>query len=196
VIGVIGHRILADPDRISAAIVDALDKIMKAFPEGSLRIISSLAEGADRLVAYQILKYPDARLTAVLPLLRSDYMNDFHSTESRSEFLNLLDRADTVIELPSSGSREKAYETAGWYVLDHCQVLIAVWDGCDSQGQGGTGDLVSEARRRSLPIAWVHAGNRKLGTNQPTTLGADQGKVSFERFSDLPAPERAREAHG
>jgi hypothetical protein len=123
-------------------------------------------------------------------------MTDFSTTQSKREFLDLLDRADKVVELPMSRSREQTYETAGRYVLDHCDILVAVWDGRDAQGQGGTGDLVREARTRGLPVAWVHAGNRKPGTDEPTTLGGDQGRVSFERFPDREMPARAREAHG
>jgi len=36
-----------------------------------------------------------------------------------------------------------------------------------------------------VPLAWVHAGNRKPGTNQATSLGEKQGKVSFERMPGL-----------
>jgi hypothetical protein len=59
-------------------------------------------------------------------------------------------------------------------------VLIAIWDGKTAQGQGGTGAIMARARQRGLPIAWVHAGNRKPGTQEPTSLGAEQGMVTFE----------------
>jgi hypothetical protein len=29
---------------------------------------------------------------------------------------------------------------------------------------------------------WVHAGNRRPGTQEPTSLGAEQGKVTVENF--------------
>ena len=61
-------------------------------------------------------------------------------------------------------------------------MLIAVWDGQDGQGQGGTATVVAKARELGLPIAWVHAGNRKPGTLEPTSLGAEQGSVSYENF--------------
>jgi hypothetical protein len=32
-----------------------------------------------------------------------------------------------------------------------------------------------------LPIAWVHAGDRK-GTSELTSLGAEQGSVTYEHF--------------
>ena len=191
-IGVTGNRILADPDRISFGIAEAIDRIVEAFPGGSMRIVSCLAEGADRLVAHQMQRYPDSQLTAVLPLPQSDYMTDFSTTQSKREFLGLLDRADKLVELPMSRPREQAYETAGRYVLDHCDVLVAIWDGSHAQGRGGTGDVVSEARKRGLPIAWVQAGNRKLGTKEPTTLGEEQGKVNFERFPRRTTPTEGK----
>lgn len=67
-------------------------------------------------------------------------------------------------------------------MLDHCDVLVTIWDGQELQGQGGTGGTVTAARRRGLPIAWVHAGNRKPGTEEPTSLGEEQGTVTFENL--------------
>lgn len=59
---------------------------------------------------------------------------------------------------------------------------IAVWDGQEAQGQGGTAAIVAQARQRGLPLAWIRAGNRRPGTQEPMILGEEQGKVSFERF--------------
>ena len=50
------------------------------------------------------------------------------------------------------------------------------------EGQGGTGEVVAQARARGKPIAWIHAGNRKPGTMEPTSLGADQGRVTYENL--------------
>ena len=80
---------------------------------------------------------------------------------------------------------DAAYEHAGLVMLDRCEVLVAIWDGMHAQGQGGTGGLVAEARRRAMPVAWVHAGNRRTGTVEPTSLGDQQGAVSFERLPDV-----------
>jgi hypothetical protein len=181
-IGVTAHRVLAEVEKINGGIADALKKIEQKFPGELLTIISPLAEGADRLVVHQVLEHPDARLIVPLPLPKQDYLQDFAFCESKNEFLQLLHRADEVIELPPTGTRNAAYEAAGKFVLDRCDVLIAVWDGQTARGQGGTGEILTLARSRHLPIAWVHAGNRKPGTNEPTTLGAEQGTVTFENF--------------
>ena len=68
-------------------------------------------------------------------------------------------------------------------MLNHCDVLITVWDGQGAQGVGGTGGIVAEARKKNMPIAWVHAGNRKPGTEEATSLGEGQGMVLYENFS-------------
>jgi hypothetical protein len=105
-----------------------------------------LAEGADRLVARRVLCRPGAQLGAVLPLTKLDYMTDFESEQSREEFLALLDEAGTVIEMAASGSRTEAYEKAGRYVVEHSDVLVAVWDGLPSLGRAGTAEIVAWAR--------------------------------------------------
>jgi hypothetical protein len=122
--------------------------------DSPLVVLSALAEGADRLVAQRVLTRANARLIVPLPLARDEYMQDFESDESKREFLDLLARADEVLDLPPQPTRNEAYRAAGLYVLDHCDVLIA----------------------------WVHTGNRKPGTNEPTSLGDEQGTVTFENL--------------
>ncbi len=181
-VGVTGHRLLSGLEKVEAGVDEALRRIEQAFPGRPLTVVSALAEGADRLVARRILERPGARLLAPLPLPRSDYIADFASAASKQEFLALLERAAEIVELPAPTVREQAYEAVGAYVLDRSQVLLTVWDGQGAQGRGGTGAVVARARARQLPIAWVHAGNRKPGTLEPTTLGAEQGRVTFENF--------------
>lgn len=181
-IGVTGHRVLAEIDKVEAGIERALDRIQAWRSDSTLTLVSTLAAGADQLVARAVLRRPGGRLIAVLPLPRDNYLLDYSIGASRSEFLGLLGHAAEVIELPLAASREHAYEAGGLYVLNHCEVLLAVWDGQAAQGQGGTGDIVREARRRGLPLAWVHAGNRMAGTMKPTSLGAQQGTLTLERF--------------
>lgn len=180
-IGVTGHRFLAEVDRIKAGVDQALRRIEQAFP-GPINVWSSAAEGADRLVAFQVLVRPDSRLIVALPLPKEDYMSDFESTQSRIEFLDLLDSAYEVIQLQPAASRREAYAAAYKHILDNAEVLVAVWDGKAPQGEGGTGDIVRRARDRAMPIAWIHAGNRNPETREAVSLGPEQGTVTFENF--------------
>jgi hypothetical protein len=184
-IGVTGHRLLTDVKKIETGIAEALRVIEHIFPGERLAVISALAEGADRLVVHQVLSRAHSRLIVPLPLPEAEYLNDFATAESKQKFFTLFNRAEEVIELSPAPSREESYEASGKYILNHCDVLITVWDGQGAQGLGGTGGIVAEARRRNRPIAWIHAGNRQPGTETPTTLGEEQGKVTFENFPNV-----------
>lgn len=116
-------------------------------------------------------------LIVPLPLPVEDYSQDFGFEESKAEFRQLLERAAEVIELPATPTRNEAYEQVGLYVLDNCDVLMAVYDGQPSQGRGGTAEIVERALQRGMPVLHVKAGNRRPGTNEPTSLGEEQGEL-------------------
>lgn len=185
-IGVTGHRILAEVDRLEAGLEEVVRRLEAAFP-GQWTVVSALAEGSDRLVAHRLLAREGTRLVAVLPLARDDYENDFETEASRQEFRDLLARADEVVEVAPGAGRDEAYEAGGRAMLERADVLVAIWDGQGAQGRGGTGGVVAEARERGIPLAWVHAGNRKPGTAEPTSLGEEQGEVTFERLPEAHA---------
>jgi hypothetical protein len=71
-------------------------------------------------------------------------------------------------------------EAAPAYVVDHCDVLLVVWDGRRVSDGGGTANAVRRARRRGLPVAWVHCGN--AGRKSGAAAGKGPGSVTFERF--------------
>ena len=52
IVGVTGHRILAELDKIVSGIDRALDKIEEAFPGRSMLLLSPLAEGSDRFSGF------------------------------------------------------------------------------------------------------------------------------------------------
>lgn len=178
-LGVTGHRRLSEPGRVRRGIEEALDAIVARFGAGPITLLTPLAEGADRLVADCVLARPNGSLVVPLPLPMEEYSTDFATAESKEEFLRFVAAARQVVDLPSAPTREAAYEAVGKWVLDHCDVVIAVWDG---RGGAGTGKVAIEARTRAKPMAWVHAGNLDPTTKQPTSLGPEQGRVTLEAF--------------
>ena len=124
------------------------------------RAVSALAEGADRLFAAEALAL-GFELDCPLPFSQSEYERDFASGESVSEFRDLLARAEgRVLELDgptAPETRSAAYESAGRAMLDQCDLLVAVWDGVPPRGAGGTGQIVEIARRKGMPILWIHS---------------------------------------
>lgn len=175
-VGVTGHRFLAEVEKLRAAVEEALDRIRSAFPRAALALLSPLAEGADRLVAEAVLER-GGTLVVPLPLPVDDYMSDFETEESRAQFGFLLSRAAAVIHPSPAADRDEAYEQVGMYVLDNCNVLIALYDGQAAQGRGGTADIVARALDRAMPVIHIKAGNRDPRTGEPTSLGDEQGAL-------------------
>jgi hypothetical protein len=160
-IGVTGHRTLEDEDSIAEQVGVVLDRIQRLLPstETTLvlyEVVSALGEGADRIVAECVLKTPSATLEVPLPLPREDYERDFGSEGSRQRFNRLLDRADQI-RVVGGSDRLDAYRRAGNYVVDSCDLLIAIWDGEPSRGTGGTKEILERARRREMPTFVIDA---------------------------------------
>lgn len=160
-IGVSGHR----PPRVTAALPGLTSEISKAIeyitqtlavaPGIPLTVVSSLAEGADRLVATQVLARDGAQLDAVLPLAVDDYLDGFKSAESKAEFKRLLARDEHYDVVRPVTSREHAYELAGRAVVDRSDVMIIVWDGEPSSGRGGTAEILEYAERWRRPVVLI-----------------------------------------
>ena len=166
VIGVTGHRLHRLSNHGSAfyrALERTLTFIRTQHPGAAFTVMSSLAEGADRLVARAAMDVLDARLHVPLPLPYDLYLDDFGASTvldreaSLSEFHELLGRAERYFELPAlfgnqielartsqagAHARARQYALAGAYVVQRSHELLAVWDGEAHEGEGGTAQIV------------------------------------------------------
>ncbi len=123
-------------------------------PSG-LRLVSALAEGADQWVATEAERL-GYELQVVLPFERKEYEKDF-DPKVLIEHCRLRALATAVFELDGCRARaEASYLAAGRVVLNQTDLLIALWDGKDPEGTGGTGQIVQEALRRGIPTLWVN----------------------------------------
>src|SRR6266567_1317125 len=163
IIGVTGHRDLrlSDVPELEQQVASIIEALRRDYlgndNEMPIIILSALAEGADRLVARVGLAH-GARLIAALPLPADEYRRDFDPgivPGNMSEFDELLERAMAVRVMPfGSGNsleavrtdaekRRAQYRAAGKFIVKHCNVLIALWDGDDKSGAaGGTAEVV------------------------------------------------------
>lgn len=153
IVGVTSHRDL-DPAQLPALreqLRVAFADLRARYPELPLVALSALAEGGDRLVAQVALEF-GARLVVPLPLPLSLYRDDFATGESKAEFDALLARADAIglardthdpeaLRMPGP-ARDRQYLQAGLFVANHCHVLLALWDGRNEIGPGGTAQIV------------------------------------------------------
>lgn len=177
-------------DRILAAMVAAAPKFAsdRTAPDAAATefvVVSSLAEGADRIVAEAGLA-AGYKLQAVLPLDRTEYARDFETKDSRAAFERLLDRACAVIELDGApDARPAAYEAAGLYMLANIDLLIAIWDGQVAAGVGGTAEIVDRAIADGILVAWIEPAN-------PNTMKVSRAAVGVAPRAEANAlPQQA-----
>lgn len=163
-VGVTGHRRLphADMERLADAVAEILEAIRSAAEVHlgpaptpvACRLVSSLAAGADTLVAEVALSRGFA-LRCPLPFQRDAYARDVPDGPERDRFFAALARAEMVHELDGIPGDPDGYLAAGRLVIEQSDVLLAVWDGRPERGVGGTGQIVREARRADLPVIVV-----------------------------------------
>jgi len=183
-VGVSGHRDLVNVEAISKAVDQVLERVMAAYQAQSMRVVSPLAEGADRLVAQRAMERYGAQLIVPLPFERSVYMQDFKSRGSKKEFTDLIELADEVIELPAQEGRGPSFYAVGLYVLNHSDVLVAIWDGKPARGVGGTAQIVEEARRQGKPVALIQVAARGEDLTPVSDLDDSGVDVLYEGFPE------------
>ncbi len=168
-VGVTGHR----PNRLDAALLPDLGKTIGEVlacarrtvlaipglradaPCPTLRLITSLAEGSDRLAAHAARNL-GFELQVPLPFRQQEYERDFTLPGSTEEFRGLLAEANSVFRLNADPlARDLGYRAAGEVVLMQSDLLIAVWDGHAAHGVGGTGELVERAQLIGLPVIHI-----------------------------------------
>jgi hypothetical protein len=172
VIGVTGHRDLRDQDvsRLEAEVAGIIARLRHDYLDDDVEtpiiVLSALAEGADRLVA-RVALAQGARLIAPLPMPREEYGRDFEpglEPGNAGEFGELLAQAIAAPVIPfthgnsleavrsNPKKRAEQYRAVGLFIIQHCNVLIAIWDGDESNmAAGGTAEVVKFARQ-GIPL--------------------------------------------
>jgi hypothetical protein len=167
VVGVTGHRDLAsgDDSEIVREVRGLFTKLNAAYPHTPIVLLSSLAEGADRLVARAALDC-GAELYAVLPMPAQLYELDFSSPESVEEFRLLVARSDggEVVDAPGA-ERDQRYAAAGAFVVSHSEILVALWDGNEDEMRGGTSQIVRFALQ-GVPTDYLNRPREALRANE------------------------------
>jgi hypothetical protein len=155
IVSVTGHRNLVTSElpTIRKRVREFLNDLCEKYPERGVSVMSSLAEGADQVVAEEAvtLRIP---LIAALPMPRDIYITDFESTVARDKFNLLCSQASEIFELPVTPgntpgtiaghgkNRTRQYAQLGVFQCAHSHILLALWDGKASEKLGGTASVV------------------------------------------------------
>lgn len=162
VIGATGHRKFdnATSERLIATLKKECGKLKRQYRSSPFVVLSALAEGADRMIAKTAMEVLGADLIAVLPMPVEDYERDFGSEELKKEFRDLFSQAlcAKIASVPNGDAwkvdgepRNEQYARAGAMMVDHAQILFAIWDGKPALGTGGTADQVAWFERGYSP---------------------------------------------
>ena len=148
IVGVTGHQNLGDATAVEW-VRDTLAIRVSQHPVS--RGLSSLAIGADQLFV-EGLQLAHIPYEVVIPC--EGYETTFADEVARGRYERLLHAAAKVHQLPFDSPSEEAFFAAGRWIVAHCDLLIAVWNGLPARGLGGTADVVAVARAERRP--WMH----------------------------------------
>lgn len=174
-VAITGHRPNRMPERhwerVRSDLNGTFAKLEEQHPGRRLVLMSGLAEGADRLAAFVALGR-GWKLRATLAFHRSRFEEDFPNAAAVGEFRSLLKAADKIDE-PQRGAHlglaaEDGYDSVARSLLSRADVVVAVWDGADSRGKGGTVEVIEAARKAGIPVVWISA----TKPHKPKWLGA------------------------
>jgi hypothetical protein len=157
IIGVVGHRdlIAAEVPAIRTAVAQLLRQLIAEFPDVRPTILSSLAEGAD-LLAAEVATELDVPVIAALALPHDVSRADLSSEEARAAFDRVYARAERLDPPPAPDpldhvARDRQFHRAGVLVARYSTLLIAIWDGKNTDHPAGTARAVESRRGGIVP---------------------------------------------
>ncbi|MDO8542340.1 MAG: hypothetical protein Q7S40_18020 [Opitutaceae bacterium] len=153
VVGFTGHRQVQNAPGLEQAIDAVLAELQR---DASVEwvALSSVAAGGDMLFARTALRL-GLGWEAVLPLPPAEFCRDF-SEVTWSDVEALLAQSEQVRVIGSRAQREDAYLDCGMETVNHCDLLLAVWDGEPARGRGGTAEIVAYAREIGRPLVIIN----------------------------------------
>lgn len=155
-IGITGHQRLND-DRAWSWVKQAIGGLLDEQPRPVVGV-TSLAAGADQVFARLILEL-GGDLYVVVPF--AGYERSFQEQHGREEYKRLLGRATEFETLPPQATDEESYFAAGKRVVDLSEVMLAVWNGEEAAGLGGTGDVVAYALAHRTRVIHINPVTRE-----------------------------------
>jgi hypothetical protein len=207
-------------DRIRGALRDEIfargssSKVFDLFDEDSRRkielspgtplafsLLTTLVGPTDRLVAEEFLKQPRARIEAVLPATKEEFVQSFIPAEYAEQFESLIKESRRPVtpgpaqQEPAADAQKAAraaYRATAQYIVDHCDLLICVLGGDATASP--VAETAGYARQRGRPII-------SILPSEPVEVTVERGHglsarsiSGVERFNSFPMTE-ADEGH-
>ncbi len=196
-VGITGHRagVLTAP--LVRTLRPAVYAVFSQLREATLRLQESEAEfcssSAARLCLYTALASGADQIAAIcarsngyfvratLPFEAHEYRNDFALGDELDTFEQAVAAADEVVALPGDRSDTvSAYVRVGELLVRKSDIMLAIWDGEEGKGPGGTAHVVELALQSSVPVIHVDITRGSDSVRMRALLGG----VAEEHFSD------------
>jgi hypothetical protein len=163
-------------------IQDSEDSLCSATaPE--LRLHTAMASGADQIAA-TCARSTGYYVRALLPFEAQEYRKDFGPGEELDTFEQAIAAADEIVALPGdrAGGAE-AYAQVGASLVESVDVLVAIWDGEQARGPGGTGEVVERAVKSEVPVIHIEVQRDSDSVRLRPLLG-DTHAEAWTKLSD------------
>jgi hypothetical protein len=199
-VGITGHR----ASLLTANLVDALEPIVEnvfrtlreaassieadpGFPDSlELRLHTPLASGADQIAA-RSAHAVGYQVSALLPFVAEEYRNDFEGPEL-DEFEGALDAAHDIVALPGARSDPvDAYVHVGMALIEAADIMVAIWDGGEGNGRGGTAHVVELALESSVPVIHIAIDRDEESVTTRLLVGGKAGEPVVQSLSGTKA---------
>jgi hypothetical protein len=186
-IGVVGQTTFADEEGVKRALRSCLEQVCVAAraifaaardpdrpaesgilyedtdnPE--FRLITSLAPGADQLGVAVALEKGFGSFSFVLPHDEKVYAERQRDAANLRKFLEIQANVEALVLDGGAETQEDiqaADRTASRIVVEHSDILIAVWHGFEVEacrrGSSITYQAILDAHRRGVPVIWIAA---------------------------------------
>jgi hypothetical protein len=183
VIGFTGHRVVNDVAGVERALREVLTGLRAESPVEWLAL-SSIAAGSDMSFTRTALGL-GMGWEAVLPLAPAEFRRDFNERDWR-DVEAMLAEAEHVRVISERPQRDDAYLDCGMETVNHCDLLLAVWDGEPARGRGGTAEIVAYAREMGRPLIIIDAATFAVRRENFDRLKMGDRHLQF--FNKLPPP--------
>lgn len=172
-----GHRPGEGPGRTPANLSSCRELIQQTLRKlndaandqgGHIELLTGLAAGSD-LEAAEVAEQMGIPVHVILPLpvdqFKADFAADPQSWARADRLIGVAtagDRGWTVRVTQGSLDRPGCYHELAVQMLESCDLLVAVWNGLEEQGIGGTGEAVAHARRMLLPVVVIDPATQRV----------------------------------
>jgi hypothetical protein len=127
-------------------------------------LITPLTEDVDYSVAKEILQMPKSMLEVIIPLKENSSTTEFGRSAYIEELGSRFPEVVNFREVPA-----RIYENVDCYIVDECDVLLAIGNGKSASEQRGLGEVIAYARRNGCPIIWIN-------TREQEQVTVEQGR--------------------